>query len=115
MNDWVGKRLLWVEPAASSIAARFNSANGIWNLNDINDYITDSVWPNINDISPLHLANGFLSLLNKDTVNPGDFPNAVIGNGYISVLRIGDTVNPGDFPNAVVGNGYIGVLYSDII
>ena len=37
-------------------------------------------------VSPLSIANGFLSVLRTDTISEAEFPNAVIGNGYLSVL-----------------------------
>jgi hypothetical protein len=66
-------------------------------------------------VSPLHLANGFLSALRADTISDSEFPNAALANGYLSVLRINDTISEAEYPNAVLANGYLGVLYIDYI
>lgn len=42
-------------------------------------------------VSPLSLANGFLSALRSDTVNDSEFPNAALANGYLSTLHT-DTI-----------------------
>jgi hypothetical protein len=60
-------------------------------------------------VSPLHLANGFLSTLRNDTINESEFPNAVLSNGYLNVLRLENTPES-EFPNAVLSNGYLNVL-----
>jgi len=65
-------------------------------------------------VSPLHLANGFLSTLGNDTVNESEFPNAALSNGYLNVLRLENTTES-EFPNAVLSNGYLGVLHIDPI
>jgi len=66
-------------------------------------------------VSPLHLANGFLSTLRADTISDSEFPNAALANGYLSVLRINDTISEAEYPNAVLANGYLGVLHIDPI
>lgn len=42
-------------------------------------------------VSPLSLANGFLSVLRFDTVPASEFPNAALTNGYLSILHT-DTI-----------------------
>jgi titin len=64
-------------------------------------------------VSPLHLANGFLSTLRNDTVTDSEFPNAALANGYLSVLRVSDTISDAEFPNAALGNGFLHVLSVD--
>lgn len=66
-------------------------------------------------VSPLSLANGFLSVLRFDTVPASEFPNAALANGYLSVLRVGDTIPDSEFPNAALTNGYLSILHTDII
>jgi hypothetical protein len=51
-------------------------------------------------VSPLHLANGFLSTLSNDTINESEFPNAVLSNGYLDVVRIDPIVT---LPSAPTG------------
>jgi hypothetical protein len=65
-------------------------------------------------VSPLHLANGFLSTLSNDTINDSEFPNAVLSNGYLDVLRLENTPES-EFPNAVLSNGYLDVVRIDPI
>lgn len=64
-------------------------------------------------VSPLHLANGFLSTLRNDTVTASEFPNAALASGYLSVLRVSDTISDAEFPNAALGNGFLHVLSVD--
>ena len=66
-------------------------------------------------ISPLSLANGFLSALRSDTVNDSEFPNAALANGFLSVLRVGDNIPASEFPNAALANGYLSTLHTDTI
>jgi hypothetical protein len=139
MKEWVGGRLVWVEPTASSVVARLNLANGIWDLNEINDYIYDGLWPNALSVQPLYVANGYLSVLRTDDINEAEFPNAAlangflsalrlnpltaaelspkisIANGFLSVLRVGDTIPDSEFPNAALANGYLSTLHTNTI
>ena len=90
-------------------------------------------------VSPLSLANGFLSTLRLDTVLDNEFPNAAlangflsalrlnpltaaelppkisIANGFLSVLRVGDNIPASEFPNAALANGYLSTLHTDTI
>jgi hypothetical protein len=90
-------------------------------------------------VSPLSLANGFLSALRLDTIPDSEFPNAAlangflsalrlnpltaaelppkisIANGFLSVLRVGDTIPDSEFPNAALANGYLSTLHTDTI
>ena len=74
------------------------------------EFITSSYTPNANSVSPVHLANGFLSALRTDTISDSEFSNAALTNGYLSVLRVNDTISEAEFPNAVLANGYLSVL-----
>jgi len=38
-------------------------------------------------VSPLSIANGFLSVLRTDTISEAEFPNAALSNGYLDILR----------------------------
>jgi formylglycine-generating enzyme required for sulfatase activity len=64
-------------------------------------------------ISPLSLANGFLSALRTDTISDSEFSNAVLTNGYLSVLRVNDTISDSEISNAALTNGYLSVLHID--
>ena len=66
-------------------------------------------------VSPLSLANGFLSALRTDTISDSEFSNAALTNGYLSVLRVNDTISEAEFPNAVLANGYLDILRNDSI
>jgi hypothetical protein len=77
------------------------------------EYITENYSPNANAVTPLSLANGFLSALRTDTISDSEFSNAALTNGYLSVLRVNDTISEAEFPNAVLANGYLSVLRSN--
>jgi hypothetical protein len=64
-------------------------------------------------VSPLHLANGFLSTLGNDTINESEFPNAVLSNGYLSALHI-DFVLPNAPTNlaATAGNAQVSLTWT---
>ena len=66
-------------------------------------------------VSPLHLANGFLSSLRSDTISEAEYPNAALANGYLSVLRVNDTISESEYPNAALANGYLSTLHTDTI
>jgi len=68
-------------------------------------------------VSPLHLANGFLSTLGNDTINDSEFPNAVLANGYLSALYIDDAISISlpDAPSslsATAGNAQIALAWT---
>jgi hypothetical protein len=64
------------------------------------EYITENYSPNANIVRPLSLANGFLSILGNDTINESEFPNAVLANGYLDIVRIDPIVA---LPSAPIG------------
>jgi len=68
----------------------------------------------IHIIEPMHLANGFISTINIDTVNDPEFPNAAISNGFISVLT-NDNISQDEFSNAALSNGYLSIIRRDPI
>jgi hypothetical protein len=106
-----GNRIRRVEPSTSN-------SDGIWELNEISDYISENKWPKppLSPINPVVLGNTYIGVLRNDE-DSIRWERITISNAYSSILLL-DNVSwdlPANWQRVIIGNSYISTIYSDPI